>query len=84
MKVCRSAYRGFCWFPKWLNCITWRPGDPKIYKWGWWHFIASRPATTTLDNDTLCPHCGHNYFVNETILENGELGCKCLARHEVE
>jgi hypothetical protein len=20
-------------FPRWLNCITWEPGDPKIMRW---------------------------------------------------
>jgi hypothetical protein len=20
-------------FPTWLNCITWKPGKPKIYRW---------------------------------------------------
>ena len=22
-------------WPKWLNCITWKKGDPKVYKWLW-------------------------------------------------
>jgi hypothetical protein len=25
--------------------------------------------------EARCPQCGGDYFVNETILENGELGC---------
>jgi hypothetical protein len=40
MKFCRSKSCGdrFYLLPKWLNCITWTPGDVKIYRWGKWHF----------------------------------------------
>ncbi len=24
--------------PRWLNCKTWTPGQPKHYQWLWWCF----------------------------------------------
>ena len=35
----------FYWKLVWMNCITWKHGDVKIYRWGWWHFsILSRES----------------------------------------
>lgn len=33
----KTSITRFYWFPKWLNCITWKAGTPKIYRWGWWN-----------------------------------------------
>ena len=27
--------------PCYLNCITWEPGQPKVYKWLWWYVSIS-------------------------------------------
>ena len=29
------------WRPRWLNCITHKPGQPKIYLWLWFVFTRS-------------------------------------------
>lgn len=34
-------------------------------------------AQHSVQADGLCPNCGRDYFENETILPNGELGCNC-------
>jgi len=26
------------WKPTWLNTITWKQGDKKIYRWLWWGY----------------------------------------------
>jgi hypothetical protein len=26
------------WKPVWLNRISWKEGDPKIYQWLWWGY----------------------------------------------
>lgn len=39
MKHKKSKYRRSWWKyfrPKWLNSISWKEGDIKIYKWLWW------------------------------------------------
>ena len=28
------------WKPVWLNRISWKQGDPKIYQWLWWGYCA--------------------------------------------
>lgn len=34
-------------------------------------------ATPPPESLHTCPHCGRDYFVHETILSDGELGCSC-------
>ena len=43
IEIGRSSSKRFYWFPKWLNSITWKPGAPKIYKWGKWHVAIYQP-----------------------------------------
>lgn len=45
-KIYRKSCNRFYLLPKWLNCITWDPGDPMIYRWGYWHFSFDTKKTT--------------------------------------
>jgi len=40
--------------------------------------IPSKRAEHRVQSDGLCPNCGRDYFVEETIV-NGELRCSCAA-----
>lgn len=39
MFVCKpQASKGFRIWPRWLNCISWEPGQLKVYRWLWWNW----------------------------------------------
>ena len=41
MKICIGAwgktFKGFYFRPVWLNSVTWKKDDIRIYRWGWFH-----------------------------------------------